>query len=62
MIEPALKDLKSDEFIPISQIIDAQTMENFNKSFNMSFTPGGNATGSALSVYSALIQMMPLND
>lgn len=62
MIEPALKGLKSDKLIPISQIIDAQTMENFNKSFNMSFTPGGNATGSVLNVYSALIQMMPLNN
>ena len=61
MIEPALKDLKSDKFIPVSQIVDAQTMENFNKSFNLSFTPGGNATGSALNIYSSLIQMMPLN-
>jgi len=62
IIEPSLKDLNSDKFIPISEIVDAQTMENFNKSFNMSFTPGGNAAGSALNVYSALIKMMPLND
>ena len=62
MIEPALKDLNSDKFIPISEIVDAPTMENFNQSFSMSFTPGGNAAGSALNVYSALIQMMPLND
>ena len=62
IIEPALKDLNSDKFIPISDIVDAQTMENFNKPFSMSFTPGGNAAGSALNVYSALIQMMPLND
>lgn len=62
IIEPALKDLNSDKFIPISEIVDAQTMENFNKPFSMSFTPGGNAAGSALNVYSALIKMMPLND
>ena len=62
IIEPALKDLNSDKFIPISEIVDAQTMENINKPFSMSFTPGGIATGSALNVYSALIQMMPLNE
>lgn len=61
MIEPALKDLASNDFIPISQLVDVQTMENFNKSFNLSFTPGGNTTGSALKIYSAFIQMMPLN-
>ena len=62
MIEPALKDLKTNDFIPISQIVDAQTMENFNKPFNLSFTPGGNATGSALQFYSTFLQMMPLNN
>ena len=60
MIEPALKDLKSDNFIPISQIVDAQTMENFDKPFNMSFTPGGNVAGSVLKIYSVFMQMMPL--
>jgi hypothetical protein len=59
-IEPALKDLTSNDLIPISQMVDVQTMDSFNKSFNMSFTPGGNATGSALKIYSAFIQMMPL--
>ena len=62
MIEPALKKLTSDDFIPISQLVNSQTMENFNKSFHLSFTPGGNATGSALKIYSAFIQMMPLNN
>ena len=62
VIEPALKDLNSDKFIPISEIVDVQTMENFNKSFNMSFVPGGNATGSTLQIYSALLQMMPLTN
>lgn len=61
LIEPALKDLTSDDFIPISQLVDVQTMENFNKSFSLSFTPGGNTTGSVLKIYSAFIQMMPLN-
>ena len=61
MIEPALKDLKSNDLIPISQLVDAQAMEDFNKPFNLSFTPGGNATGSALKIYSAFIQMMPMN-
>ena len=60
MIEPALKDLKTGDFIPISQIVDVQTMENFDKPFNLSFTPGGNATGSVLNVYSTFMQMMPL--
>ena len=59
-IEPALKDLQSNTLIPISQMVDVQTMDSFNKSFNMSFTPGGNATGSALKIYSAFVQMMPL--
>ena len=62
MIEPALKDLNSSDFIPISQIVDVQTMENFNMPFNLSFTPGGNATGSALKIYSTFIQMMPLTN
>lgn len=61
-IEPALKDLKSDDFTPISQIVDTQAMENFYKPFNLSFTPGGNATGSALKIYSAFMQMMPLTN
>lgn len=60
MIEPALKDLKSDKFIPFSQIVDAQAMENFNKSFNLSFTPGAYATGATLQIYSAFMQMIPL--
>ena len=60
MIEPALKDLKTGNFVPISQIVDAQTMENFDKPFNMSFTPGGNATGLALQIYSTFLQMIPL--
>ena len=60
MIEPALKDLKSGDYIPMSQIVDAQTMANFNMPFNLSFTPGGNATSSTLNVYSALLQMMHL--
>ena len=60
MIEPALKDLKTNEYIPICQIVDVQTMENFDKLFNLSFTPGGNATGSALQIYSTFLQMIPL--
>ena len=60
MIEPALKDLKTNDYIPISQIVDVQTMENFDKPFNLSFTPGGNATGSALQIYSTFLQMMLL--
>ena len=62
MIEPALKDLKTNEYIPISQIVDVQTMENFDKLFNLSFTPGGNATGSALQIYSTFLQMIPLTN
>ena len=62
IIEPALKDLNSDAFIPISQILDAQVMTDFEKPFNLSFTPGGNAAGSALNFYSTFMQMMPLNN
>lgn len=61
VIEPALEDWTGKVLIPISQLVDAQTMENFNKPFNLSFTPGGNTTSSALKIYSAFIQMMPLN-
>lgn len=60
LIEPALKDLNAGNFIPISQIVDAQTMENFDKPFNLSFTPGGNATGLALQIYSTFLQMIPI--
>ena len=62
VIEPALKDLTSNDYLPISQLVDAQTMEYFNQSFNQSFTPGGNTTGSALKIYSAFIQMMPMTN
>ena len=60
MIEPALKDLSGNGLIPISQLVNVQTMEQFNKSFNLSLIPGGNATGSVLRFYSTFIQMMPL--
>jgi len=59
-IEPGLKDLDSDAFVPISELLDAETMDYINKSFGQSFTPAGNAAGSALQFYSVFMQMMPL--
>lgn len=60
-VEPALTDLSGDGLIPISQLVDAQTMESINKPFLLSFTPGGNATSSALQFYSVFMKMMPMN-
>ena len=60
-VEPALKDLSGDGLIPISQLVGPQTMEYFNKPFELSFTPGGNATSSALQFYSVFMQMMPMS-
>jgi hypothetical protein len=60
-VEPALKDLSGDGLIPISQLVDSQTMEYINKPFELSFTPGGNATSSALQFYSVFMQMMPMS-
>ena len=63
VIEPALKDLETgNAFIPISQILDAPAMTGFEKPFSQSFTPGGNAAGSALKFYSVFMQMMPLTN
>lgn len=61
LIEPALKDLNSDELIPLSQFVDQQTKDSFAKLFNYSFTPSGSASGSVLKFYSVLIQIMPLS-
>ena len=60
-VEPALTNLSGDGLIPISQLVDAQTMESINKPFLLSFTPGGNATSSALQFYSVFMKMMPMN-
>lgn len=60
LIEPALKDLKSDDLIPLSTFLDTQTMEAFSQPFKDSFSPAGNASGSVLKLFSALMQMMPL--
>ena len=60
-IEPGLKDLKSDDFLPISAFVDPQTMDSFDKSFEHSFTPTGSSAGSMLQFYSLLMQMMPMS-
>ena len=59
-IEPGLKDLYSDDIIPLSQLVDNQTMESINKPFSQSFTPAGNSASSTLRFYSVFMQMMPL--
>ena len=61
LIEPALKDLKSSDLIPVSQFVDDQTMKVFDQLFKHSFTPAGNASGSVLKFYSVLMQMMPIS-
>ena len=60
-IEPGIKDIYSDDVIPISQLVDSQVMEQFNKPFNQSFTPSGNSAGSVLRFYSAFMRMLPLS-
>lgn len=59
-IEPGIKDIYSDDVIPISQLVDSQVMEQFNKPFNQSFTPSGNSAGSVLRFYSTFMRMLPL--
>ena len=60
-IEPGIKDIYSDDVIPISQLVDSQVMEQFNKPFNQSFTPSGNSAGSVLRFYSTFMRMLPLS-
>ncbi|MBO7539977.1 MAG: hypothetical protein J6T44_11900 [Prevotella sp.] len=59
-IEPGLKDLDSDDYIPVSQLVDSQVMEQFNKPFSQSFIPTGNSASSILRFYSVFMRMMPL--
>ena len=59
-VEPALKDLESNGLIPISQLVDQQTMDCFDTSFKQSYTPAGNSASSTLQFYSVFMQMMPL--
>ena len=61
LVEPAVFNLEGTEFIPISGMLDAQTMKSFNDSFQYSFTPAANASGSTLDFYSTFMQMMPLD-
>lgn len=61
-IEPGIKDIFSDENIPISQLVDSRVMEQFNKPFSQSFTPSGNSASSILRFYSVFMQMMPLTE
>ena len=58
-IEPALKDLEGGGLIPISQLVDQQTMDCIDASFKQSYTPAGNSASSILQFYSAFMQMMP---
>lgn len=60
-IEPGIKDIYSDDVIPINQLVDSQVMEQFNKPFSQSFTPSGNSAGSVLRFYSAFMRMLPLS-
>lgn len=59
-MEFALKDLDSDRFIPLSQLVDQQVMDNIEESFNLSYTPAGNSAGSIIQFYSVFMQMMPI--
>ena len=60
-IEPGLKDLRNDDFVPVSQLVDRQAIDDFNKPFEQSFTPAGSSAGSLLEFYSVFMQMMPMN-
>ena len=60
-IEPGIKDIYSDDVIPINQLVDSQVMEQFNKPFSQSFTPSGNSASSVLRFYSAFMRMLPLS-
>ena len=61
MIEPALKDLRSDAYLPISALLDQETLDYINRPLQQSFTPAGNASSSALEFYAVFMQMMPLS-
>ena len=61
ILEPGLKDLDNDGFIPISQLLDAQTLEYINQPFMQSFTPVGTASGSLLKFYSVFLQLAGIN-
>jgi hypothetical protein len=61
MIEPALKDLRSDAYLPISALLDQKTLAYINQPLQQSFTPAGNASSSALEFYAVFMQMMPLS-
>lgn len=61
MIEPALKDLRSDAYLPISALLDKETLAYINQPLQQSFTPAGNASSSALEFYAVFMQMMPLS-
>lgn len=61
MIEPALKDLRSDAYLPISALLDQETLTYINRPLQQSFTPAGNASSSALEFYAVFMQMMPLS-
>ena len=61
MIEPALKDLRSDAYLPISALLDQKTLAYINQPLQQSFTPAGNASSSVLEFYAVFMQMMPLS-
>ena len=61
LIEPAFRQLDGNGLVPLSQLVDLQTMDAFNTPFSQSFTPAGNAAGSTLNFYSVFMQMMPFN-
>jgi len=56
-LEPGLKNLTTQEYLPISHYVDAQTLAAINKPFQQSFVPVGNSADSILKFYSVLIQM-----
>ena len=56
-LEPGLMNLTTQEYLPISHYVDAQTLAAISKPFKQSFAPVGNSTGSILKFYSVLIQM-----
>ena len=61
MIEPAIQNLEGNAFIPVSSILDAQTVESLDKSFGYSLTPAASVMDATLDFYSTIIQMMLLS-
>lgn len=61
MIEPALRRFEGIGLIPLSELVDQQTLIYINGPFKESFTPAGNTVGSALKFYSVFMRMMPFS-